>query len=173
MKVELTIQEMFDNYPTLFKERADCLNHLFCVIGNGYDWVNGELIEGPEDYTEEEQREFETRLKDGKAFQYNKMSLRAEVLEFYRRRMEKHPEEETPLDKKFNEEYFNSIPDDQYHKHERRKRWYFYINIPGHERIDYHYNYSYLWNYPEDIKPDWLAAIEETKALLREDGFDI
>lgn len=175
MKVELTIQEMFDNYPTLFKDRADCLNHLFCVIGNGYDWVNGELVEGPEDYSAEEQKYFEDRLKEGKAFQYNKMSLRAEALEYYRRRMEKHPEEcsNNALSRKLDEEYFNSIPDDQYHKYERRKRWYFYINIPGHERIDYHYEYSYLWNYPEDIKPDWLAAIEETKVLLREDGFDI
>ena len=39
MNVELTIQSMFDDYPTLFKDRADCLNHLFCVIGNGYEWI--------------------------------------------------------------------------------------------------------------------------------------
>lgn len=173
MKVELTIQEMFDNYPTLFKERSDCLNHLFCVIGNGYDWVNGELVEDGEDYPLEEQKVFESRLKDGKAFQYNKMSLRDEAVEYHRRRIEKHPEEDTPFERKFNEEYFKSIPDDQYHKHERRKRWYFYVNIPGHERIDLHKNYSYLWNYPEDIKPDWKEALEETKRLLREDGFDV
>lgn len=36
---------MFDNNPTIFKERTDCLNHLFCVIGNGYFWKNGELVE--------------------------------------------------------------------------------------------------------------------------------
>ena len=175
MKVELTIQEMFDNYPTLFKDRSDCLNHLFCVIGNGYDWINGELVEGPEDYSAEEQKAFESRLKDGKAFQYNKLSLRAEAKEYYRRRLEKHPEESlnNALSRKLDEEYFNSIPDDEYHKYERRKRWYFYVNIPGHERIDYHKEFAYLWNYPEDIKPDWKEALEETKRLLREDGFDV
>lgn len=45
MKLEETIQEMFDEYPDLFQERWQCLDHLFCVIGNGYEWVNGVLIE--------------------------------------------------------------------------------------------------------------------------------
>lgn len=44
MTLEETIQEMYDNYPMLFQERKECLNQLFCVIGNGYDWINGELI---------------------------------------------------------------------------------------------------------------------------------
>lgn len=33
--------------------------------------------------------------------------------------------------------------------------------------------YSYLLNYPEDIKPDWLALIEECKRMLIADGIDI
>ncbi|HFD2033551.1 TPA: hypothetical protein ACF2DD_002128 [Clostridium perfringens] len=44
MTLEETIQEMYDNYPMLFQERKECLNQLFCVIGNGYDWIDGELI---------------------------------------------------------------------------------------------------------------------------------
>ena len=44
MNVELTIQEMYNEYPTLFIDRVDALNHLFCTIGNGYDWKNGELV---------------------------------------------------------------------------------------------------------------------------------
>ena len=44
MKVEQTIQLMTDNYPSIFYNRQTCLNHLFCVIGNGYKWVNGELV---------------------------------------------------------------------------------------------------------------------------------
>ena len=44
MNVELTIQEMYNEYPTLFVDRVDALNHLFCTIGNGYDWKNGELV---------------------------------------------------------------------------------------------------------------------------------
>ena len=78
MNVELTIQEMFDEYPTLFKERADCLNHLFCCIGNGYEWINGELVEAFDDHTNRDINQLQSRLINGKAHQHNKMSLRAE-----------------------------------------------------------------------------------------------
>ena len=176
MNVELTIQAMFDDYPTLFKDRSDCLNQLFCVIGNGYEWYNGELAEDADAYSKEEIKNLKSHLVDGKAFQHNKMSLRAEALEYHKRYMEKHQNDTditTEIKRKLDKEYFDSIPDDVYHKYPRRKRWYFYVNIPGKERIDYHKDYAFLWNYPEDIKPDWLAALEETKVLLREDGFDV
>jgi hypothetical protein len=173
MNVELTIQTMFDNYPTLFKERSDCLNQLFCTIGNGYEWYNGELVSDIDAFPDDVRAVIENRLVNGKAFQHNKMSLRAEALEYYRRRLEKDTEKDTPINRKLDEEYFNSIPDDVYYKHPRKKRWYFYINIPNRERIDYFKDCAFLWNYPEDIKPDWLAAIEECKTLLREDGFEV
>ena len=49
----------------------------------------------------------------------------------------------------------------------------FYINIPGQERIDFCEKYAYLFNYPDDIKPDWLAALNECRTLLIEDGFNL
>ena len=44
MTVETTLQEMFDNYPTLFTTRKECYNHLFCTIGTGYEWKRGQLV---------------------------------------------------------------------------------------------------------------------------------
>lgn len=44
MTVETTIQEMFDHYPLLYSTRKECLDHLFCTIGNGYEWKWGQLI---------------------------------------------------------------------------------------------------------------------------------
>ena len=44
MTVETTIQRMYDEYPDLFATRQECYNHLFCVIGNGYEWKRGQLI---------------------------------------------------------------------------------------------------------------------------------
>lgn len=32
-------------YPSLFRNRFECNNHLFNVCGNGYEWRNGELVE--------------------------------------------------------------------------------------------------------------------------------
>lgn len=47
------VVKMIWDYPTLFKSRSDCLHHLFCVNGNGYEWEGGVLRgieEGVEGY---------------------------------------------------------------------------------------------------------------------------
>ena len=48
MRAEDTLQFMFDFYPNLFPTRKHCLDHLFCTVGNGYKWKNGELVEDDE-----------------------------------------------------------------------------------------------------------------------------
>ena len=50
MRAKDTLQYMTDFYPTLFPTRKHCLNHLFCVVGNGYEWVNGELVNNDNEY---------------------------------------------------------------------------------------------------------------------------
>lgn len=49
MKFEHTLQFMMDFYAELFPTRKQCLNHLFCTIGNGYEWENGELVDHDHD----------------------------------------------------------------------------------------------------------------------------
>jgi hypothetical protein len=180
MNVELTIQDMFDSYPTLFKERTDCLNHLFCTIGNGYRWINGELIEI---YHTCDMDYLQSRLINGKAHQYNKLSLRAESQRYedeqiadgwYERFKDKYPDEDIDWLKKMRQRTIDKLPDDvYYHEPERKKRWSFYVNIPGKEYIHFSEDFAYLFNYPEDIKPDWKEAIEECRRLLIEDGFEL
>ena len=166
MTLELTIQAMFDEYPGLFKDRSDCLDQLFCTIGNGYHWVNGELCDNDDEGVDV--KYLESRLVNGRAHQHNKLSLRAEAklyAEETRNDRKLEPELQTILDDA-NEKYFSSLPDDVYHKRPREKRWYFYLG-------GYCTEYAYLFNYPSDIKPDWLAGIEECKAMLIEDGYDV
>ena len=43
MEAERTIQFLLDTHPKIFFTRKHCLNFLFCVCGNGYEWINGEL----------------------------------------------------------------------------------------------------------------------------------
>ena len=142
MNIELTIQNMFDEYPTLFKERADCLNHLFCTIGNGYEWVNGELVgDGDNDFTDEEIKELSAKLIDGKAHQYNKLSLKAESLLYEEERIangwydewhKRHPNDDINEMMAIRMKTIMKCSDDVYYKEpDRKKRWYFYINIPG------------------------------------------
>ena len=184
MKVELTIQKMFDSWPTLFKERADCLNHLFCVIGNGYEWINGELVcISDDELTKEDIDILYSKLVDGKAYQHNKLSLRAEsqfyederIAEgWYEEYQKKYPDENVSRMKEIRQRTIDKLPGDVYYKEpDRKKRWGFYLNIPGHERINFYTNYAFLFNYPDDIALDWKEAIEECKKLLIEDGFEL
>lgn len=39
-----TLLAMLTQYPSLFKNKTDCFRHLFLTNGNGYDWVDGELV---------------------------------------------------------------------------------------------------------------------------------
>ena len=45
MRAEDTLQFMMDFQGNLFYNRQKCLDQLFCTIGNGYSWVDGELVE--------------------------------------------------------------------------------------------------------------------------------
>ena len=171
MNLELTIQEMFDDYPTLFKERSDCLNHLFCTIGNGYEWQNGELCLCG--YTDEDGVELEPELKmhlvNGKAYQHNKLSLRDEAIHYANMNKEdnnKYPEEMQQALNDADQKYFASLPYDVYHKFPRKQRWYFYLG-------GYCTKFAYLFNYPSDIKQDWLDGINECRQMLIEDGYDV
>lgn len=50
MRVEDTLQYMADFYPDIFPTRKHCLDHLFCTIGNGFKWVDGELVDNDNKY---------------------------------------------------------------------------------------------------------------------------
>ena len=45
MKVVDTIRSCISNYPSIFPHRAQVLEHLFFTNGNGYEWVEGELVD--------------------------------------------------------------------------------------------------------------------------------
>ncbi|WP_158892700.1 hypothetical protein [Amycolatopsis anabasis] len=43
--VEDTVRTMIRDSPALFANRTQALHFLFCVLGNGYAWRHGELVE--------------------------------------------------------------------------------------------------------------------------------
>ena len=136
MRAEDTLQYMADFYPQLIPTRKHALNDLFCVIGNGYDWVNGELVNDDNRYV----KRYKLRNPIKKAeFRYEQDWLR--FYKFY---------------KKLYEDTNEKIP------FEYNFEWYPLSKT-----------YSYLFNYPDDIKDDWRALLEECKQLLIEDGIDL
>jgi hypothetical protein len=175
MTFEVTIQTMYDAYPEFFKERADCLNHLFCTLGNGWEWKNGQLVSSDKEYKKFKVRELKTRFVNGKAHQHNLMSLRDVAVSFTLKGFLDRTTENTldadkidSIKQVLYEHYAKEgYADDKYYEKPRNERWYFAI------ANDWYAEYVPLFNIPKNIKPDWLAGIEECKAMIREDGFDV
>ena len=136
MRAEDTLQYMADFYPELFPTRKHALNQLFCVIGNGYDWVNGELVDDDNRYVKRYKL-----IKPIEKAEFRNEEFWVNMNATYRKL----------------HEYTNHIIPFEY-----SFRW-----CPLFK------SYSYLFNYPDDIKDDWRALLEECKQLLIEDGIDL
>ena len=132
MRAEDTLQFMMDFQGSLFHSRQKCLDQLFCTIGNGYSWVDGELVEDSLDT--------KTLL--------SRWKLAAPI---------EHAEPTWGVSElgKMKEDILKrrGIKD---------QKWYQLSK-----------EYSYLYNYPDDIKPDWKALIEECKQMLIDDGVEV
>ena len=132
MRAEDTLQFMMDFQGSLFHSRQKCLDQLFCTIGNGYSWVDGELVEDSLDT--------KTLL--------SRWKLTAPI---------EHAEPTWGVSE------LGKMKEDILKRRDiKDQKWY-----PLSKE------YSYLYNYPDDIKPDWKALIEECKQMLINDGIDI
>lgn len=134
------MQFMMDFYPDIFPTRKHCLNHLFCTLGNGYKWVNGELVDDDNPYQE-------------------RYVLRNPI------------KKAEPKD----EHFYNVMKEQEQVWKKLLGNDYKITNQNQKYNFDWYVNYwdikdTELFNYPVDIKSDWLAAIEECKQLLRDDG---
>ena len=132
MRAEDTLQFMMDFQGDLFYDRQKCLNQLFCTIGNGYSWVDGELVEDSYD---------------------TKVLLSRWKLD-------------TPIE---HAEPTESVIEVGRIKEDMLKR----RNLDDPKWYPLSKEYSYLYNYPDNIKPDWKALIEECKQILIDDGIDV
>ena len=131
-----------DFHGDLFYTRQKCLDHLFVVIGNGYEWKDGELIDTDEDSRHKRYRLVkDVEHAEPERFIYEMGLMREQTMESkIREKALKNPK------------MLDMLP----------LKWY-----PLAEE------YSYICNYPEDIKPDWKALIDECKAMLEEDGIKV
>lgn len=132
MRAEDTLQFMMDFQGSLFHSRQKCLDQLFCTIGNGYSWVDGELVE--------DSRDTKTLLSRWKLV--------------------------TPIE---HAEPTWGVSELGKMKEDILKR----RDIKGQKWYPLSKEYSYLYNYPDDIKPDWKALIEECKQMLIDDGIEV
>ena len=132
MRAEDTLQFMMDFQGSLFHSRQKCLDQLFCTIGNGYSWVDGELVEDSLDT-----KTLLSRWKLATPIEHAEPTWGVSELGKMKEDILKR----------------RGIED---------QKWY-----PLSKE------YSYLYNYPDDIKPDWKALLEECKQMLIDDGVEV
>ena len=137
MRAEDTLQYMADFYPEIFPTRKHCLDHLFCVVGNGYEWINGELVDDDNKY----EKRYKLRKPIKKA-EFKHEENWNQMYEFYHKLYSLDKNQKIPMQYNF--------------------EWY-----PLSRK------YSALFTYPEDIKDDWKALLEECKQMLITDGVDL
>ena len=146
MTVETTMQKMFDEYPDLFSTRADCLDHLFCTIGDGYEWVHGQLVECGT-YGETDENDYlNPPMKRACQTDENIAKRRKENRELH--------------DLKRENDLEDGLPDIGLYDPDKR-HWY---PLSKH---------SHIMNLPDDIRDDWREAANECLKMLVKDGIDV
>ena len=144
MTVETTLQDMFDRFPNLFATRQECFDHLFLCVGCGYDWMFGQLVISGH-YNKEIHDKDYLNPKVVKAEQSIKNIKKKnkndkELHEFFRK-------------ENLEEDGIDIGPYDPNKRHWSEIR-----------------TSSNIMKVPDDIKPDWKAAIEECMAMLKADN---
>jgi hypothetical protein len=200
MNVADTLLVSCGAFSCIFPNRAAALDHLFMTIGNGYEWIDGQLVDvcGREDtpgltasqviaaifdrrrqdkerkvlWEAERERELQFRPQTPKEIEEDAKldAMIDEIILEERKRREQDPEKyeriqaeraaehKALLDRMAEDEKWEyCVPDniDERLKDTNYTNWY-----PAYAP------YSNLINFPDDIQPDWLDAIEETANLV-------
>lgn len=165
MTLKETVRNSLLSFPVLHFNALTVYNHLFCVIGNGYEWENGELIEygillgksKPKKLTIEKaaiQAIVESeRRKDNEKIYGKDWRLELVLPEL---------EEIFLVDKKMGD---FSIPSKQ---NSRKAFDWKYILRSRKEDFKFYTlsQYSQMCCLPDDIKSDWLEGVEKLVGIM-------
>ena len=174
MKLKDSVINSMREYPSISGNKLDVYDHLFLTNGNGYDWVNGELIEPsnekPNVISIEEaidnlfNDEYRIDLTTDRMFffigELNKEEkVVKESLQYDLKRYAQNVKTIINAEKLVNQSLFEIEP---------------IISLDGLEPECILYplsKYSKIMNIPDDIKPDWLDGIKELMDYLLNSDF--
>ena len=185
MKVKDAVKASIMLYPTIQKTKLDVYEHMFLVIGNGYDWVNGELV--AEKRVPTVQEAIEKELNDN--FQYDLIKdfhVSWNLNEFAIEVQEEGELIDKSTKDSITEKYAQKITNRfKEHLETKNRNIQIILNAKKIAEEELHYvedpetaerakfvnetielyplseKYSYLLNTPDDIKDDWRDAIIE------------
>ena len=174
MNLKDSVINSMREYPSISGNKLDVYDHLFLTIGNGYDWVNGELIETsnekPNVISIEDaidnlfNDEYRIDLTTDRMFFYigeleKEEKVVKESLQYDLKRYAQDVKTIINAEKLVNQSLFEIEP---------------IICLEGLEPECTLYplsNYSKIMNIPDDIKPDWLNGIKELMNYLLNSEF--
>ena len=138
-----TVYEMMTLYPSLSKTKSSCFHHLFFVIGNGYEWEDGELVYYNREKTEIEFKDEDEVIRESGIFDDFHPDINDKFYDSFRLRTR-----QTNAALQFTLDNFDLIMSGEH------------LSF-GDYMYPYSAKYNHLTHMPDDVKLDWREAIEE------------
>jgi len=176
--VEQTVRNDLLLWPSIHVNRFSVLHHLFCVIGNGFEWKNGELVEtgskGCKDVSIEEavKRIIDDELSIKDILSYMFLGMLSNDKEKASPFIKDELVNVVDAERKRIINDINDLVSMSFRIDERQAD----MSYPSYEKYPYHTvelyknydvkfypicEYSRLCNLPDDIKTDWLIAARD------------
>lgn len=165
MTFEDTLRTSLLLFPGIHPNALTVYDHLFCVIGNGYSWENGELVEHGEKASS---------VKDGviKAIEFHLMDPVVDPFEHidlgldYVKRSLNYEYKRVIKDVEMTFDVENRMKDFSFETSDKYFGYGKYFAAEDKYMLYDICEYSKICNLPDDIKPDWLEAAEKMYDIL-------
>lgn len=145
MTLQETVRNAILKHPSIFNNALTVYNHLFCVIGNGYEWVDGELVSKGKEKPVESIREAVKEYLKYSLLDSQSIHPLIKNSDAYKKRLME--EVDVIFDVIRNSKNFSIPPN--------------FIFYPLS-------NSSKMCCFPEDIKPDWKNGIIRLVKIMEE-----
>lgn len=170
MTFEKTLRSSLMFFPYIFHNALEAYDHFFLVVGNGYEWKNGQLVSHEDkkpNLREAIQKEIKTTLKDD-IFDLDFYNASKDIFEsdteainYFFETSKKMKEHEVNgllkrvdmifnTDERMTDFSFEAIENEITYKTSLNEKFMFYPIS----------KYSEICNLPDNIKKDWLEAAE-------------
>lgn len=149
-----TVLAMLTQYPSIFPDKSACYRHLFLVNGNGYEWVDGELVnvypsKNEPDFKDEDKAVADQIEKFGQTPNYENV-FGHEQYSYVRLDTRRHN-----MLIQFALDNIDLIMEAEHVKFDTT----IFMTYSG-------WDYCKLMQMPDDVKPDWLEAVKEVRHSL-------
>lgn len=141
LSVKETVRRCLIQYPSLFRNKGDVYDHLFLTIGNGYEWVDGGLVEKS---SGDDQPQWADESGDGPANEHPEITAMMRPGRILDARRENNQI-------RFVLDNFDALFD------EPLVLWQPYSDAC---------EYSRLFTMPDDVRDDWRKACNDTSLAL-------